>query len=340
MPKSGSKLQNLSVIVTSYNKITFLPRFFERAEILMKDGAEIVLIDDCSTDGSSILLERFAKDKRNLKYIALSTNMGSATARNTGLQNSSRHFIFFLDIDDDCDSNNIANVLDACIILDCDLAVGNFIVPPDMTPTSMPLDTDENLITQIEAVSSNISKSMGYWSYIYRQSFVKAFSIRFFPTRSESHNAKFILDDVFWLLLLSATKGKLLVTPTNTILYLYNRPEQTKSSWSFYLFQIKQTPKLCLTFLKELKDDSRLRHCDLQKNTFNWLCRSLRILSVKEVFSSGFFSVKYLLSLRKETSQGLNLFEYCRGVFQVVLFSVKNSIGIRKRVRALLGTDE
>ena len=339
MPKHDYRLQNLSVIVTCYNKVTFLPRFFERAEILMKDGAEIVLIDDCSTDGSSILLERFAKDKCNLKYIAHSTNMGSATARNTGLQNSSRHFIFFLDIDDDCDSNNIANVLNACIIQDCDLAVGNFILPPDMRPTSMPLVTDENLITQIEAVSSNISKSMGYWRYIYRQSFVKAFSIRFFPTRSESHNAIFILDDVFWLLLLSATKGKLLVTPSNTILYLYNRPEQTKSSWEFYLFQIKQTPKLCLTFLREFKVNSSLRQYDLQKSTFDWLCRSLRILSAKEVFATGFFSVKYQLSLHKETSQALNLLEYCRGIFQVILFSVKNSISIRKRLGALLGKD-
>jgi glycosyltransferase involved in cell wall biosynthesis len=327
---------DLSVIVTCFNKIEFIPRFLENAEIILQFGCELVVVDDASEDGSSSLLSDFAQNHTEMKLFLMQLNQGSAEARNVGLNNATRSFVFFLDIDDTCDVPELCDLFRELSTSNCDLAVANALIEPGDNLLQMPFETHESLSTSINSVSSSICRTMGYSRYVYKRTYIARNSIRFFPNRNETKGHYFILDDAFWLILISASSGTILVSPPHRIVYNYNPPESTSNSWKIYLYQIMQLPVLVLNFLQEFNKNTELNSRILQENTFDWLCQSLRILAVNEVFATGFFSLQYQLSLRKETSQGLNFLEYCLGIFQAALFSVKNSISMRKRLRALL----
>lgn len=88
----------LSIIVPVYNAATFLPRFLSCFENL-KD-AEVIFVDDCSTDGSLRILEEAATLHPSLSVHHLSRNLGVSVARQTGLDAAQGEYVIFADPDD------------------------------------------------------------------------------------------------------------------------------------------------------------------------------------------------------------------------------------------------
>ncbi|MEV6834116.1 glycosyltransferase family 2 protein [Streptomyces sp. NPDC051133] len=63
--------------------------------------AEVVAVDDCSTDGSAELLERLAADEPRLRVVRRDTNSGGCgSPRNTGIDAVTAPYVMFLDSDD------------------------------------------------------------------------------------------------------------------------------------------------------------------------------------------------------------------------------------------------
>ena len=63
---------------------------------------ELILVDDCSQDGTAELIEDYiaSHPDRNIRLISKENNEGAAAARNTGLEVASGRYIAFLDADD------------------------------------------------------------------------------------------------------------------------------------------------------------------------------------------------------------------------------------------------
>lgn len=61
---------------------------------------EIIVVDDCSTDGSVYLVEEYKRKVNKINLIRLSCNGGPSLARNVGIRNSKNDYIYFLDADD------------------------------------------------------------------------------------------------------------------------------------------------------------------------------------------------------------------------------------------------
>lgn len=61
---------------------------------------ELILVDDCSTDDTIQIVERAINGNPKVKIIKLTSNVGSANARNTALDFANGRFIAFLDSDD------------------------------------------------------------------------------------------------------------------------------------------------------------------------------------------------------------------------------------------------
>lgn len=61
---------------------------------------ELIIVDDCSTDGSRELIERFVEIDKRIHAIFLESNVGVAHARNTAIRYSTGNYIAFLDADD------------------------------------------------------------------------------------------------------------------------------------------------------------------------------------------------------------------------------------------------
>lgn len=71
---------------------------------------ELLLIDDGSTDGSSMICDEIAHKDNRIKVIH-KTNEGLGSARNTGLDAATGDYIWFYDVDDEAN----LNLLDFCV---------------------------------------------------------------------------------------------------------------------------------------------------------------------------------------------------------------------------------
>ena len=60
---------------------------------------ELILVDDGSTDNSSLICNTYAQKDQRIKVIQ-SENFGPASARNIGLANATGEYCLFMDSDD------------------------------------------------------------------------------------------------------------------------------------------------------------------------------------------------------------------------------------------------
>jgi glycosyltransferase involved in cell wall biosynthesis len=92
----------VSVILTNFNLAGYLPMTLDSVLNQTYENVEILLIDDCSTEESSIALINQISSRKieNLRVIRCEYNRGLAGARNLGIFNSKGDFILTLDADD------------------------------------------------------------------------------------------------------------------------------------------------------------------------------------------------------------------------------------------------
>ena len=91
----------LSVIMPIYNTASTLTRAFD--SILMQETEyqyEVIVVDDCSTDGSRNICDEYARKFNNFIYHRNSVNSGNAFSFYTGLCLASGDFFCVLDGDD------------------------------------------------------------------------------------------------------------------------------------------------------------------------------------------------------------------------------------------------
>lgn len=334
-PLNSGDLHRLSVIVTSYNKRDFIPKITSSLVDLSLSGAEIVIIDDASTDGSLELLQEIQASIEGTTLIALPCNQGSANARNLGISKSTRDFIFFLDIDDSCDSLAILRIAPLLSNPEIQLICANLRRVPENVLMSMPALT-KGEIFPIRTLSGQISSTMGYSRYIYRRSYLTDFGLRFYPNRKEAKDSSFILDDAFWMLLISATHGRMWITDSDLVIYTYFSPSPNSNTWSRYLEQVKMLPLLVTRFLSEFRLNSKLDHSLLTRNTLYWMKSTMTVLNISAIIKSGFIDFKIGGQLKRLLVQELNNWEIFM-FYSVILFrGVKNSIQIRVRISKLI----
>ncbi len=89
----------VSIIIPVYNAEFFLESTINSVLDQTYKNFELLLINDCSTDNSKKIYEKYKSDKR-IKWYDLDYNSGAATARNKGIEKSKGKYICFLDADD------------------------------------------------------------------------------------------------------------------------------------------------------------------------------------------------------------------------------------------------
>ena len=100
----------ISAVVPCYNAAQYLGQAIESALGQTRALDEIIVVDDCSSDGSSSVARRYP-----LRVLQTPANSGPATARTLGIQAARGDLIAWLDADDFWDRNHI-EVL--CSLLD------------------------------------------------------------------------------------------------------------------------------------------------------------------------------------------------------------------------------
>jgi glycosyltransferase involved in cell wall biosynthesis len=88
----------LSIVLPTYNRADTLPRSIASVLNQSYDDFELIIVDDGSTDGTSMVVGG-VNDVR-IKYIKLDGNRGQSVARNVGIAASKAGLIAFQDSDD------------------------------------------------------------------------------------------------------------------------------------------------------------------------------------------------------------------------------------------------
>lgn len=90
----------LSIIIPAYNRKHLLPRALSvlTADFCAQFDAEIIVVDDASSDGTEIFIRA---SYPYVTYIKHDMNKGAAAARNSGIRQAKGKYVAFLDSDDE-----------------------------------------------------------------------------------------------------------------------------------------------------------------------------------------------------------------------------------------------
>lgn len=96
------RLPKISVIIPVYNAERYLRECLTCVynQTFTEAEYEVICIDDCSTDRSSLILREYENKYCNFKVIRQLENLGAGPARNAGLKIAKGEYIAFMDADD------------------------------------------------------------------------------------------------------------------------------------------------------------------------------------------------------------------------------------------------
>lgn len=90
----------VSIIIPAYNCEKFIEVTLESVISQTYQNWEAIVIDDCSTDNTEIVVKRIMSKDPRIIYHKLSKNSGAAVARNKAIELAKGKYIAFLDSDD------------------------------------------------------------------------------------------------------------------------------------------------------------------------------------------------------------------------------------------------
>ncbi|MFJ1650717.1 glycosyltransferase family 2 protein [Streptomyces sp. NPDC088337] len=115
-------MPRLSVVVPMHNVGAFAESTLRSLANNAHPDVEFLLVDDCSTDSTPGIVDRWAERHPGAKVIRHEKNMGIAQARNSGIDAASGDYITFLDGDDWYGPGHLAELVRAMDELGCDFA--------------------------------------------------------------------------------------------------------------------------------------------------------------------------------------------------------------------------
>ncbi len=118
-------MKTLSIIIPIYNVEEYLVECLD--SVVGIDDIEIILVNDCTPDDSMKVAQTYIDKYSNIKLITHSVNKGLGAARNTGIENATGKYIFFLDSDDYLDKSKLKPLVDVIKDIDHDQVLISFI---------------------------------------------------------------------------------------------------------------------------------------------------------------------------------------------------------------------
>lgn len=123
----GKKNPLVSVVVPIYNVEPYLRECVNSILGQTYSNTEIILVDDGSTDGSSLICDEYSKRDSRIRVIH-KANGGLSDARNTGLDDAHGDFVTFVDSDDWLEPNMIERCMNLIEINNADFCGASFML--------------------------------------------------------------------------------------------------------------------------------------------------------------------------------------------------------------------
>ena len=111
----------ISIIIPVYNVEKYLRECLDSCVNQTLKDIEIICVEDCSPDNSIKILEEYQQKDSRIKILKHETNKNLGAARNTGLENATGEYIWFVDSDDYIDTKACQILYDAIKDFDVDM---------------------------------------------------------------------------------------------------------------------------------------------------------------------------------------------------------------------------
>lgn len=90
----------VTVYITTFNRLDLLKRSLDSVRTQTYKNIEIIVVDDCSTDGTQEFLKEIAKGDERINFFLKEKNGGACESRNIAIQSARGEYITGLDDDD------------------------------------------------------------------------------------------------------------------------------------------------------------------------------------------------------------------------------------------------
>lgn len=90
----------VSIITPTYNSADFISETIEAIQAQTFQDWELLITDDCSTDGTREIVQEYVDNDPRIKLYTLERNSGAGAARNNSLGHARGRYIAFCDSDD------------------------------------------------------------------------------------------------------------------------------------------------------------------------------------------------------------------------------------------------
>ncbi|GAA2995409.1 glycosyltransferase family 2 protein [Streptomyces fulvorobeus] len=124
-------MPKLSVVVPLHNVAPYADTTLGSLARNTAADVEFLLVDDCSTDGTPSVIDRWAERLPQARVIRHDTNVGIAAARNSGIEAASGEYLTFLDGDDWYAPGHLSRLLSAAEELDVDFVRNDHVQSTD-----------------------------------------------------------------------------------------------------------------------------------------------------------------------------------------------------------------
>ena len=116
----------VSILVPVYNVKDYLSRCVDSLLAQTYEKIEIILVDDCSTDGSADVAKDYAnRFPTKCKYVQREKNGGLSAARNSGIQAAQGRWLTFVDSDDWVDADYVDTLVQAAVNEQADVVMSS-----------------------------------------------------------------------------------------------------------------------------------------------------------------------------------------------------------------------
>lgn len=198
----------LSIIVPVYNGGAYLRRCIDCISKNLVVDAEIILVDDGSTDISCEICDEYAKRDKHIRVIHQS-NKGLSVARNVGLKIAKGQYIHFVDADDIVLDGIYTYFRDRMLPYQADIVYFDFVKDSGKT---ILCNGKEDYFTNIQEFLLKYKVRSYAWNKFWKRSFLVKYNLAFVP--------KIYSEDVLFTWEALSYSGSLLYS--TAILYSYS----------------------------------------------------------------------------------------------------------------------
>jgi glycosyltransferase involved in cell wall biosynthesis len=115
---------NLSVIIPCFNELNYIEQVVQRVSEIIGEEGEIIIVDDCSTDGTKEFLKNYI-DNKLVRVIFHDKNRGKGAALRTGFAAATKDIVIVQDADLEYDPQDYPSMIEPILSDQADIVYGS-----------------------------------------------------------------------------------------------------------------------------------------------------------------------------------------------------------------------